>query len=173
MSLFNIPTPNHHSTDANATLEWLVRRLLALKPRIAAVLRCGQSGCCYALTADLPPGTLTNDTLDAVPVYWGAPFHQSQDKVKDPTGAGNAFMGGLMAALYEGKDIHEGEFGALHQELTVQLSFGLMLLHRSSSNKMGYPRCTRCWGARCGTATTLGREWLRCRGATLSRADML
>lgn len=111
MSLFNIPTPSHHSADANATLEWLVRRLLALKPRVAAVLRCGQSGCCYALSADLPPGTLTNDTLDAVPVYWGQPFHQSQDKVKDPTGAGNAFMGGLMAALYEGKDIHEGALG--------------------------------------------------------------
>ncbi|EKC97735.1 host-pathogen interaction-related protein [Trichosporon asahii var. asahii CBS 8904] len=110
MSLFNIPTPNNHGADANATLEWLVRRLLALKPRIGAVLRCGQNGCCYALSADLPPGTLTNDTLDAVPVYWGAPFHQSQDKVKDPTGAGNAFMGGLMAALYEGKDIHEGEW---------------------------------------------------------------
>lgn len=110
MSLFNIPTPSHQSADANATLEWLVRRLLALRPRIAAVLRCGQGGCCYALTDDLPPGTLTNDTLDAVPVYWGPPFHQSQDKVKDPTGAGNAFMGGLMAALYEGKDIHEGEF---------------------------------------------------------------
>jgi sugar/nucleoside kinase (ribokinase family) len=30
-------------------------------------------------------------------------------KVVDPTGAGNAFMGGLMAALDEGKDMHEGE----------------------------------------------------------------
>lgn len=104
-------------------LEWTVRTLVALKPRLGAVIRAGPLGCCYALTSELvrtpsphPSGRKMSNpytTLNLQPVYWAPAFWHPdmagyKNKVVDPTGAGNAFMGGLMAALDEGKDMHEG-----------------------------------------------------------------
>ncbi len=105
-------------------LEWAVRSLVAFRPRLGAVIRAGPLGCCYALTSELVrtpsphpaarkasnPGTPSH----VQPVYWAPSFWHPdmpgyKTKVVDPTGAGNAFMGGLMAALDEGKDMHEGE----------------------------------------------------------------
>jgi sugar/nucleoside kinase (ribokinase family) len=42
-----------------------------------------------------------------VPAYW----EEGSKNVVDPTGCGNAFLGGLGAALYEGKTLDDGEFG--------------------------------------------------------------
>lgn len=78
-----------------STLEWLVLQLLAFRPRIGVVIRAGALGCVYALTG--------SDDVRWCPAYW-----KDQRKVVDPTGAGNAFMGGLVAALDEGKNMHEG-----------------------------------------------------------------
>lgn len=132
--------------DLVPALEWAVRSLVALKPRLGAVIRAGPLGCCYALTSELvrtpsphpssrkmsaptPPNrspsplpsvrkvSAPNTTaLSLQPVYWAPAFWHPDmpsyaTKVVDPTGAGNAFMGGLMAALDEGKDMHEGESG--------------------------------------------------------------
>ncbi|BEJ15674.1 hypothetical protein CspHIS471_0502790 [Cutaneotrichosporon sp. HIS471] len=103
-------------------LEWATRSLVVFRPRIGAVIRAGPLGCCYALTSELVrtpsphpasrkvsnPGTPSH----VQPVYWAPAFWHPdmpgyKTKVVDPTGAGNALMGGLMAALDEGKDMHE------------------------------------------------------------------
>lgn len=105
-------------------LEWAVRSLVAFRPRLGAVIRAGPLGCCYALTSELVRTPSPNPAARKVsnpgtpshlqPVYWAPAFWQPdmaeyQTKVVDPTGAGNAFMGGMMAALDEGKSMHEGE----------------------------------------------------------------
>lgn len=114
IALYGIDPPTE--AERVLALEYCTRRLLALRPRVAAVLRAGPLGCCYALAEDLPRDVQI-DPLSPhppqVPVYWVEPFWikgmTGWDKaVVDPTGAGNAFMGGLMAALDEGKDMHEG-----------------------------------------------------------------
>lgn len=79
------------------TLEWIVRRLVAFNPKIAAVIRAGARGCVYALPGD--------DKVYWCPAYW-----TDQKQVVDVTGAGNSFLGGLTAALDEGNDMHEGGF---------------------------------------------------------------
>lgn len=82
-------------------LEFLVRELVYYKPRTGVVIRAGAMGCVYAASDEYPA------RVNWCPAYW-----QDQTKVVDPTGAGNAFMGGLLAALEEGQDLHEGELRA-------------------------------------------------------------
>ncbi|TXT13553.1 hypothetical protein VHUM_00920 [Vanrija humicola] len=114
IALYGIDPPTE--PEKVLALEYCTRRLLALRPRVAAVLRAGPLGCCYALAEDLPAEAHVDPLsphAPQVPVYWVQPFWvkgmAGWDKaVVDPTGAGNAFMGGLMAALDEGKDMHEG-----------------------------------------------------------------
>lgn len=115
MTLFRASTPP--DAQLAPTVEWLARRLVAMRPRIGAVVRAGSLGCCYVLTADLDPGWAHDVHLPfppAVPVHWVQSYWRPSDPgyaaaVVDPTGAGNAFMGGLMAALDEGKSFDEGE----------------------------------------------------------------
>jgi sugar/nucleoside kinase (ribokinase family) len=45
--------------------------------------------------------------VEWIPPYWQA---GSEDKIVDPTGAGNSFMGGCGAALMQGHDVREGEW---------------------------------------------------------------
>lgn len=115
MALFGISEPSDDTLVA--TLEWVTQRLTALRPRVAVILRAGPLGCCYALTSDLPPGIYDAHSKKPPPVvvHWAPPFWEPgmvgyERAVVDPTGAGNAFMGGLMAALDEGKDMHDGEW---------------------------------------------------------------
>lgn len=44
--------------------------------------------------------------VEWIPPYWQAGF---EDKIVDPTGAGNSFMGGCGAALMQGHEVREGE----------------------------------------------------------------
>jgi sugar/nucleoside kinase (ribokinase family) len=87
-------------------------RLARLRPRLGAVLRCGHLGCCYIHTRSL---SLADGVADPgpedvrwVPAFWDKSVPGSEGRVVDPTGAGNAFMGGLGAALHAGHDLHEG-----------------------------------------------------------------
>jgi sugar/nucleoside kinase (ribokinase family) len=80
--------------------------LARLGPRLAAIIRCGHLGCCYVSTRGATEPRA--EDVRWVPAYWEV--DGSLDKVVDPTGAGNAFMGGLGAALQLGKDMDEGGF---------------------------------------------------------------
>lgn len=78
---------------------------------LASVLRCGHLGACYVETKSLASSgdQSTISSVKWVPPFWARDLAGTAERVVDPTGAGNAFMGGLGAALGEGKDIHEGE----------------------------------------------------------------
>jgi sugar/nucleoside kinase (ribokinase family) len=57
------------------------------------VVRCGSQGCYAASRTES---------------QWLPAYHsQGGDKVKDPTGGGNTFLGGLAVALARGKTLHE------------------------------------------------------------------
>ena len=82
--------------DLPFTLKAAAARILALGPRRGVVIRAGAHGAYYIASGQ---------TIGR----WVPPYHTSKAKVVDPTGAGNAFMGALAAALGEGKSLEEGE----------------------------------------------------------------
>lgn len=103
-------SPNHTETlsllaltrspaDLLSTLEVAAARIIALGPRRGVVIRAGAHGAYYIASGQ---------TIGR----WVPPYHTSVDRVIDPTGAGNAFMGALAAALGEGKSLEEGELNA-------------------------------------------------------------
>lgn len=98
--------PTFTDDDLTAILTKVCRSLAYLRPRIGAVIRAGHLGCCYA-SAD-PRGY--RPEVKWVPAYWNKERNGYAEKVIDPTGAGNAFMGGVAAALSEGKGLGEGKW---------------------------------------------------------------
>jgi len=53
--------------------------------------------------------------------YWRPGHDGAEGRVVDPTGAGNAFMGGLGAALDDGKDVLEGIiWGSVAASFTIE-----------------------------------------------------
>lgn len=119
-------------------------RLAQLRPRLGAVLRCGHLGCCYVDTTSQSGSSREADfgpeDVRWVPAFWDASLPGSGDKVVDPTGAGNAFVGGLGAALLEGHGIHEGqsfpERLADERETDGQPCFGAASRLRSSLSRV-------------------------------------
>ena len=101
------------------TLENAAARMLTLGPRKGVVIRAGSHGAYYL------PGPTTVQSLHTPHTgeqaqckalgRWVPPYHPADStKVVDPTGAGNAFMGALAAALGQGEDLGEGEQYLLH-----------------------------------------------------------
>ncbi|RXK37627.1 hypothetical protein M231_05103 [Tremella mesenterica] len=118
-------------------IELACLKLLSFKPKIGVIIRCGHLGCCYALSPfhsdslfkkpSNSQGPLFENTPDSqmmeeivgkgeneertkviwIPAYWDK---SDEEKKVDPTGAGNAFMGGVCAALHKGLDLHQGTF---------------------------------------------------------------
>lgn len=80
----------------------------------ALVLRCGKHGCLIATTG------LMN---------WLPAFHQSKDKVVDPTGGGNAFCGGFCVGWVQsgGDLITAGIYGNISASFVIE-QFGLPVL---------------------------------------------
>lgn len=97
--------PTFTDDDFTAILTKVCRSLAYLRPRIGAVIRAGHLGCCYA-SAD-PRGY--RPEVKWVPAYWNKERNGYAEKAVDPTGAGNAFMGGVAAALSEGTSLDEGK----------------------------------------------------------------
>ena len=82
--------------------------MAAFRPKKSIVIRSGALGACYALS---PVTETTEETqVHWVPAYWDPAVPDSKSRVVDPTGAGNAFMGAMCAALDEGHDVHEGQY---------------------------------------------------------------
>ena len=110
LSLLNVPLPE--STNISETRRLVTQACVSIanwRPRLATIIRAGALGCCYI------PSSLSSVTLDDVrwvPAYWDSmedgDTSGSREKVVDPTGAGNAFMGGLGAALESGQSLRHG-----------------------------------------------------------------
>lgn len=168
MTLFRAAPPA--DADLPRTVEWVARRLITLRPRVAAVIRAGPLGCCYVLASDIegehdphlpfPP----NVPVHWVPPYWNPSVAGYAGAVVDPTGAGNAFMGGLVAALDQGLEFGEGEFrrpgGRWSSRQRVS---GRTLLPRLSLNSAAF-RALRAERPRFGMAMSRKIELRRCGG---------
>ncbi|WVQ65787.1 uncharacterized protein L199_003965 [Kwoniella botswanensis] len=125
--------PNHHEVlrlfsptipsspteaDLKAVYSQACKNLLSLQPKTGVVVRCGHLGCCYSIS---PPLGLDPE-VRWVPAYWN-PRRKgwNESRVVDPTGAGNAFMGGLAAALDSGKSLGEGVlWGSVAASFTIE-----------------------------------------------------
>jgi sugar/nucleoside kinase (ribokinase family) len=77
----------------------------------AVVFRCGKHGCLVATTKG----------MDWLPAY-----HQSKDKVVDPTGGGNAFCGGFCIGwIQSGRDyVQAAKYGNIAASFVIE-QFGL------------------------------------------------
>lgn len=77
----------------------------------AVIVRCGVLGC-FAVWQH-PPCTNTPGVIEISSLWMPAYHDQTPEKVVDPTGAGNAFMGGLGAGLVRSFGAGSGENGGL------------------------------------------------------------
>ncbi|SCV72015.1 BQ2448_4709 [Microbotryum intermedium] len=126
-------SPNHEeassffgisATEANERgfkgIEKIAQRFLDLGSRKYIVIRSGAWGA-YALQRDHPEEA-----------FWIGPYHGYEKeigaqggKVKDVTGAGNSFMGGLMSGMVQGKSLKESvRMGSVSASFTIE-QFGL------------------------------------------------
>ncbi|GAA5896939.1 hypothetical protein JCM8208_006118 [Rhodotorula glutinis] len=133
-------SPNHDEADAllgtpstaPAHLEHLAQRFRELGAR-DVVIRAGERGA-YALPEGAREGT------------WVAPYHSSGDGVKDTVGAGNAFLGGLMAGLARSLDlVRAARLGAVSAGIVVECE-GLPIL------KAGEDEGEELWNGRSARA---------------------
>ncbi|SGY93697.1 BQ5605_C037g11604 [Microbotryum silenes-dioicae] len=101
-------------------IEELAHRFLELGSKSYVVIRSGAWGA-YAIQRDHPEQA-----------FWMGPYHGyekvvgvERGKVKDVTGAGNSFMGGLMSGLAQGKSLRESvRMGIISASFTIE-QFGL------------------------------------------------
>jgi sugar/nucleoside kinase (ribokinase family) len=98
------PIPLDHIKDLGESLLQHTHSILGV------ILRCGEYGC-------LVGERRSTSSLKHVP-----PFHTSASKILDVTGAGNAFLGGVMVGLYQsGNDLVEASFyGSVSSSFTVE-----------------------------------------------------
>ncbi|OXG83439.1 hypothetical protein C349_03002 [Cryptococcus neoformans var. grubii Br795] len=129
LRLYSLLTdPTFTDDDFKAVLTKICRSLAYLRPRIGAVIRAGHLGCCYA-SAD-PRGY--RPEVKWVPAYWNKERDGYEGKVVDSTGAGNAFMGGIAAALSEGKSLDEAvRWGSVAASFAIEQN-GLPQLTKTS-----------------------------------------
>ncbi|WWC62556.1 uncharacterized protein I303_105152 [Kwoniella dejecticola CBS 10117] len=100
----------------------LCLRIAQFRPKIGVVIRCGCLGCCYAATPTTPHNQDRRPDVKWVPAYWNPQREGwSEGKVVDPTGAGNAFMGGLAAAVDRGYLLDEAViWGSVAASFTIE-----------------------------------------------------
>jgi len=75
-------------------VDWLPNRKEDGKLK-AVVVRAGKDGC------------LVVNSRESLTTRWIPAYHQNSDKVIDPTGGGNAFLGGLAIGLVRGTTVEE------------------------------------------------------------------
>ncbi|ORY24307.1 Ribokinase-like protein [Naematelia encephala] len=95
---------------------------LAQPPKTAVIVRASYLGVCYVTTphisipvsspstpatssSSVAPLLASGHDIRWVPAYWQVGMEGYKDKVVDPTGCGNAFMGGLAAAFEKNENI--------------------------------------------------------------------
>ncbi|WVF69163.1 hypothetical protein IAT40_003938 [Kwoniella sp. CBS 6097] len=124
--LFNLTIPpSANEAQLRAIYAEGCRKLASLQPRIGAIVRCGHLGCCYISTR--LSKCFSQSKVDGEfrvrwsPAYWNTRRKGSKGKVMDPTGAGNAFMGGLAAAVDQGKSLDEAViWGNVSASFTIE-----------------------------------------------------
>ena len=119
LSLFDLP----RNKFLRSTIENLARRCLqngvGPKGNGVVVVRCGEHGCML----------VSRDTE----CVWKAPYHL--DKVVDTTGAGNAFLGGLVKGHHETSDWVEAlDYGTIAASFTIE-QFGPPDLQRQGEGE--------------------------------------
>ncbi|WVQ82954.1 hypothetical protein IAT38_005090 [Cryptococcus sp. DSM 104549] len=132
LRLYSLITgPEFTDDDIKSTLTKICRQFAYMRPRVGAIIRAGHMGCCYA--APDPKGFRPD--VKWLPAYWSKEREGSTEKVVDPTGAGNAFMGGVAAALDEGKTLEEAvKWGSVAASFTIEQN-GLPTLTKGEDGK--------------------------------------
>jgi len=94
---------------------------LDYNPGVAVVVRCGKEGCvvrCRTATKWLPA------------------YHTNQERVVDPTGGGNTFLGGLAAALSRNKDIQTAAlWGTIAASFAIE-QIGMPRLQKTADGEL-------------------------------------
>lgn len=110
LKLCDISIPSEDQ-QLSLAVEQACLKLAKMKPQLATIVRAGALGVCF-VRSDEPEHT------HWIPAYWTS---EDREKIVDPTGAGNGFMGGFAAALDDGLDVRHGKC-RLRQEslLTAQ-----------------------------------------------------
>ncbi|WRT67782.1 uncharacterized protein IL334_004756 [Kwoniella shivajii] len=112
---------------------------LKYKPKIGVVVRCGHLGCCFSTTPDPTSISCSPSKIEVkwIPAYWHLNRKGwNEGRVVDPTGAGNAFMGGLAAALDSGESLDEAViWGSVAASFTIEQD-GLPTLTRKNGKEL-------------------------------------
>lgn len=100
------------SQSKRQKIEYLTQHFLDLGAGYAVVIRSGSLGACSAKRSERPK--------------WTPAYYQSSEKVVDVTGAGNAFLAGLIAGLHQEKnDIGEAcMYGSVSASYVIE-QYGL------------------------------------------------
>lgn len=132
--------------DVENACRWLFANIPV--PSCALVIRVGEHGCFVAkkgakskhngkepvasdarttfpTLCSLPSGEdgieLIEDSVDTVHKRWMPAYHESQNNVVDPTGGGNAYLGGLTVAMARGATVFEAAaFGSVAASFAIE-----------------------------------------------------
>ena len=108
-----------------AEIEAMAKRFLPylVKPNAAMVLRCGDLGCLV---------------MQSSVMNWYPAYHTNGDKVVDPTGGGNTFLGGFAAGyVLNDKDCQQGAiFGNVAAGLAIEQIGFPKLSHDERGNEL-------------------------------------
>ncbi|WWC88679.1 uncharacterized protein L201_003592 [Kwoniella dendrophila CBS 6074] len=125
--------PSSSESELREIYSQACNRIALLRPKIGVVIRCGHLGCCYSST---PPLDMKPE-VKWIPAYWNPQrTGWKQGKVVDPTGAGNAFMGGLAAALNMNLSLDEAViWGSVAASFTIEQD-GLPVLTKNADKEL-------------------------------------
>lgn len=103
------PAGHHPAQFSRKVVEEQARAFLS--PGVCIIIRCAEHGC-YVLSTPATVGT------------WLPPYHgqESAHRVVDPTGAGNAFLGGVAMGLVQnsGDFVHAARCGSVSASFVVE-----------------------------------------------------
>ncbi|ORZ00523.1 Ribokinase-like protein [Syncephalastrum racemosum] len=126
--LVDVLTPNHeeaqallgHKLDDSHGDHYMQQLFHATQPRQALIVRAGRRGA----------AVMTKDMA----LRWVPAYHDNQDLVRDVTGAGNAFCGGLCIGWSEtnGDPVMAAMFGAVSSSFAVE-QVGLPMIHQKDT----------------------------------------
>lgn len=126
--LVDVLTPNHeeaqallgHDLSSSHDDHYIQQLFHATRPRQALIIRAGRRG-----AAVMTKGSV---------LHWVPAYHDNQERVRDVTGAGNAFCGGLCIGWAEtdGDPVMAAMYGAVSSSFVVE-QVGLPTIHQKDT----------------------------------------